>query len=310
MGRLTSAEKRVARVLLASYPIAGLESVSALAARANVSMPTVTRFVNRLGIPSFADFRRLLREEVQNQITTPVTLYDRRPAGLTEHGIFQSSLKALIRNLDSLLRTMPDSEFQAVIDLLSDRRHTILCTGGRETHVLANYFFTHLHMLRERVHLVPIGPSPRSDALIDVGKKHVVIVFDYRRYQDDTIRLAREAQSRGASIVLFTDPWLSPIAEFAVHVVSTPVDNPSPFNSQVGALATVEALLAGIAIRLGDGVRLRMQEIEDARHRTSAVGEPGTASGPPPATRANPTKNEDRHRSQRRQAGPTRDTAR
>src|SRR6185312_6439984 len=46
---LSPAERRLARVLLASYPIAGLESVARFAERAGVSPPTVTRFIAKLG---------------------------------------------------------------------------------------------------------------------------------------------------------------------------------------------------------------------------------------------------------------------
>ena len=46
---LSPAERKLARVLLATYPIAGLESVARFAERASVSAPTVTRFITKLG---------------------------------------------------------------------------------------------------------------------------------------------------------------------------------------------------------------------------------------------------------------------
>ena len=56
---LSPAERKLARVLLASYPIAGLESVARFAERAGVSAPTVTRFITKLGFRSFARRCRL-----------------------------------------------------------------------------------------------------------------------------------------------------------------------------------------------------------------------------------------------------------
>src|SRR5258708_38829969 len=47
---LSPAERKLARVLLASYPIAGLESVARFAERAKVSPPTGTRFITKLGV--------------------------------------------------------------------------------------------------------------------------------------------------------------------------------------------------------------------------------------------------------------------
>ncbi len=50
LGDLSRAERKVARALLSGPPTIGLESVSQLAVRAEVSGPTVSRFVARLGL--------------------------------------------------------------------------------------------------------------------------------------------------------------------------------------------------------------------------------------------------------------------
>src|ERR1700687_4944806 len=62
---LSPAERKLARVLLASYPIAGLESVVRFAERARVSPPTVTRFITKLGFSGYPEFQETLRNEVQ-----------------------------------------------------------------------------------------------------------------------------------------------------------------------------------------------------------------------------------------------------
>src|SRR4051812_35682169 len=72
MDELSPAEKKVARTLLASYPSAGLASAASLARSAGTSPPTVLRLLARLGIGSYPDFQRRLREEVSLQINSPV----------------------------------------------------------------------------------------------------------------------------------------------------------------------------------------------------------------------------------------------
>ena len=47
LGDFSASERKVARSLLAAYPVAGLETVAQLAERAGVSPPTVVRFVSR-----------------------------------------------------------------------------------------------------------------------------------------------------------------------------------------------------------------------------------------------------------------------
>ena len=55
-------------------------------------------------------------------------------------------------------------------------------------------------------------------------KGDVLVVFDYRRYQADTIESARVAAAQGCAVVVFTDPWLSPAANCARQVLVTSVE--------------------------------------------------------------------------------------
>src|SRR5213595_1060415 len=76
---LSPAERRLARALLASYPIAGLESVARFAERAGVSPPTVTRFIAKLGFRGYPEFQENLRDEVQARLSSPLERYRDEP---------------------------------------------------------------------------------------------------------------------------------------------------------------------------------------------------------------------------------------
>src|SRR5437764_12763043 len=69
---LSPAERKLARVFLASYPIAGLESVARFAERAGVSAPTVTRFITKLGFRGYPEFQEALRRYVQERLPSPL----------------------------------------------------------------------------------------------------------------------------------------------------------------------------------------------------------------------------------------------
>lgn len=268
MGRLTASERRVGHAFLAAYPIAGLETVSQLAERAKVSGPTVMRFVNKLGYEGYLDFQQALRQEVQQKLTSSLALMERQPLE-PEEEVLNFSLTTFIDELRSSFAALPAAEFQAVVELLSDKRRPVLCTGGRFSQILAFYLTAHLNMMRAGCRYVVASPTPRFDELIDVGRRTVVVSFDYRRYQNSTIEFSRRAAGRGATVILFTDPWLSPIADVARHVLTSSVVAPSPFDSLVPATATVEAVIAGLAVRLGEKARPRMEELERLRSGTT-----------------------------------------
>lgn len=75
LGDCSPAEREVGRILLAGRPAAGSETIATLAERADVSAPTVIRFVSRLGHRGFPDFQAALRAELDERHASPVTLY-------------------------------------------------------------------------------------------------------------------------------------------------------------------------------------------------------------------------------------------
>ena len=268
MRELTAAERKVARVFLASYPIAGLETVAQLAGRAKVSGPTVMRFVGKLGFDGYLEFQEALRHEVQEKLTSSLAQYPMvdMQAGA---GAIQTSLQVFRSELEKSFAGLSQAEFDAVVDLLADPRYSIYCTGGRFSQVFAFLLYEHLNMMRPKCRHIVAAPTPGWDELIDVDKRTVLVVFDYRRYQNSTIEFARRAAERGCQIVLFTDPWLSPVADVARHVLTSTVQGPSPFDTMVPGLAVIETVVAALAVKLGAQAKPRIAELERLRAGTT-----------------------------------------
>src|SRR5215475_14864055 len=80
LAELTPAERKVARALMAEYPVRGLQPVAKLAATAGVSAPTVVRLVSKLSFDSYAGFQRSLKSEVSARLSSPLTVHAGRAA--------------------------------------------------------------------------------------------------------------------------------------------------------------------------------------------------------------------------------------
>ena len=262
---LTPAERRVARTLFASNLMAGFDTVAGLAARSGVSGPTVLRFASKVGFAGYAEFQRALERDVAARIDSPLRLYGRSPPEQRRNNLLDIAGESFAHSVKSTFANLPRGEFDEVVALLADRRRTIYTSGGRFTQALAEMLHAHLYQLRPRARVIAYTPQGRADALLDVSRRDVVVVFDVRRYQKDTIALADAAKKQGATIVLITDPWLSPIADLADHVLTVDVDAPSPYDTLVPCIALVEALVAGIVGRLGDATRRRISTLEHLR---------------------------------------------
>ena len=278
LASLSPAERKLARVLLASYPIAGLESVARFAERAGVSPPTVTRFITRLGFRGYPEFQEVLRHEVQARLSSPLERFRDEKPGQGAGSLLTDALEVSRRNLLATVDQLSHHDFEEAVGLLTDVRKQVLVLGGRVSAQLARYLAGQLHLLRPGIALVDADRRAPAQQLIDMRKGDVLVVFDYRRYQADTIESARVASTQGCGVILFTDPWLSPASAFARQVLVTSVETVGPFDSLVGATAVVEAMIAAVLNRLGPRAQARMQSLERLRAR-DVIGENDEPSG-------------------------------
>jgi len=130
--------------------------------------------------------------------------------------------------------------------------------GGRFSSMLAEHLAAHLRILRPRVQVLSAAGPDRVSSMLDLRRRDVLVAFDYRRYQHDTVRLAMTAKDQGATLIAFTDPYLSPLAARADVILISSVQSPSPFDALTPAVALTEALVAALVDRLGDAPRARM----------------------------------------------------
>ncbi len=264
---MTPAERRVARTLLATYPSAGLESLPQLAEGAGVTGPTVLRFVRKIGFEGYPDFQRSLRKEVQARTEGLPSLYRTR-AGAEADDVLRRTRRAFGRALDATLGAGSlEADLEPVVSLLADRKRAIWFVGGRFSQLVAHYLYLQLRMLRPGCAIVGEAPEDRVTQGLEISRRDVLCLFDFRRYQADTVAVGQVAAERGAAVVVFTDAWLSPAVEYARHVMIAHGDSASPFDSFVGAFALTELVAAKVVVAVGESGRARVGQLESAHER-------------------------------------------
>lgn len=276
LAELTPSERKVARALMAEYPVRGLEPVAKLAAVAGVSAPTVIRLVSKLSFDSYAAFQQSLKSEVTARLSSPLAMHAERAAeraaarsadggsggsasdGGRQDDALSRAGQLFCDGIRSSFARLPRAEFDQAVRLLADQRRGITLIGGRFSSMLAEYLAAHLRVLRRGVHVISASGADRPSALLDLGRRDVLVAFDYRRYQHDTVRLAAAAKRQGATLIAFTDPYLSPLSAHADVILTSSVRSPSPFDALTPALALVEAVITALVARLGEQPLARM----------------------------------------------------
>lgn len=260
MDELSPAERKVARTLLASYPSAGLASAAALARSAGTSAPTVLRLLSRLGIGSYPDFQQKLREEVSNQINSPVrrseVVRELDDDDLLGHAIARRS--ALVSDLAG---SVPPSEFDRAVRLLIEKPRQVLITGGYFSRYIAMLLAAELDEVIPGVDFVDDPVGRQLGKLLTIGQRSVVVIMDFRRYEESAAQAAQEARNRGAAVVVITDQGLSPATDHADVVLPVKVDG-IPFDAMVGLLALAEALVEAVLQGTAERGLARMKDWE------------------------------------------------
>lgn len=260
--KLTPAEHRLAHALLSNYPVAGLSSITEFAKTARVSTPTALRLAKKLGFTGFPAFQAALRGEVQAQLQDPIARHQRWSKDAPDAHVLNRFAAAVMENLRGSLKLVDHRSFDRIADLIADLSHAVHIVGGRITMPLAEYFHTHLHMIRPQVNLVPGQPAAWPQYLLNMKRADVLIAFDVRRYDPRLAEFASLAHERKIRIVLFTDQWMSPIAGIAAHAFPLRIDAPSGWDSNVATLFMIEALIADIVDRRWPETEERVRELE------------------------------------------------
>ncbi|MGB7262714.1 MAG: MurR/RpiR family transcriptional regulator [Albidovulum sp.] len=264
---LTRAERQLAQHVTRHYPVAVLGSITALAKGAEVSTPTVVRLVQKLGYKGYPDFQRVVRAEVEERLISPIAKHDRWAGGVPDTHILNRFADAVVGNLQATLGQIDHAEFDIIAGLLADKNRKIFAMGGRITHSMADYFVTHMKIIRPDVVLISDMSNAWPPALIDMGPGDILLAFDIRRYENNVLALVEMAADQGAEVVLITDQWVSPAAERARYRLSAHIEVPSAWDSTVAIQVLIETLMAAVQSLTWDETQARMKRLEELYSR-------------------------------------------
>lgn len=267
LASMTRSEAQLVNVILDDYPISGLGSITEIAKKAKVSTPTVVRMVRKLGFAGYTDFQASLRAELGEVISNPISKRGAWQNDLPEQHILSRYAGNALDNQQSTIDHLDISQFDAVCNLIADQDRSIYISGGRITEAIAQYLYLHMQMIRGNVTVLPVKAT-WTHHLLDMRRKDVLIVFDVRRYQNDTLQMAKMAHDRGAEVVLFTDEWRSPIHRIASYTFGARISVPSAWDSGLSLVLLTECLIAAVQEAMWETVRKRAQALEAAFDET------------------------------------------
>jgi len=265
---LTRAERQLAQSVLENYPASGLGPLTALAKDADVSVPTVARMVQKLGYKGYPEFQAALREELKAKVKTPIAKHDTWAEAAPSGHILNRFTDAVIDNIRLTLGQIDPNAFDHACDLMADQDHHLYIVGGRVTHTLAEYLFLHMQVIRPGVTHIQSTSNTWPHYLLNAKKGDIFVIFDVRRYENNTLKLAELAHQREARIVLMTDQWRSPVHQLATVCLSNRIVVPSAWDSATTIMLLLETMISTIQTLNWSQTKARIEELEDMFDQT------------------------------------------
>lgn len=265
MAQLTASERKIGNAVLADYPFGALQTIQELADRTGVSAPSITRFVGKIGFAGYQEFQRQLIAELRESRRSPLDLKATERLG-NRNTFLADYARRVSERVGEMAEGLSQEQFDRILALVADPARGVFLVGGRISDTLAAFLALHLQQIRPRIHHLPPNPEHWPDLLLKMRKQDVLVIFDFRRYQPDLVRLAEVvAERRKLSIVLITDKWMSPVARHSDHVVALPIDVETAWDTVACAIAFVEALIVKVSEADWPATKRRLEAWDDLR---------------------------------------------
>lgn len=266
---MTRAERKVARVVLASPYRILRKSIGLVAGEAGVSEPSVIRFCRAMNCKGFQDFKLQLAQDLATGAhfsETSLSIDETAPDLIAK--VIDSGISSLIKVRDSL----PPDAVQAAVELLAgaDRIEIYGLGGSGIVAQDAQHKFFRLG--------VPVvaysDPSVHSVSASLLGPGCVIVAISQGGATQDIIASAELGLAAGAKVVAITaaDSALAKLASVCLPMNSLEdEDFYAPIKSRMAHLAIVDVLAVGVALSRGPDFQMAIKRANQTRLRSVPV---------------------------------------
>lgn len=265
---LPPAEQRVAKLLLADPRSFASLPITELAARSQVSKPTVVRFCRSVGYDGLVDFKLKLAGTVNEGV--PFVHHsvdeDDKPGDLIVK-VIDNAVAAMLKYRNNATGHAFDQAISALTE--TGRQHQrIEFYGVGNSGIVAQD-------AQHKFFRLGVNAIACSDGHVQVmsatmlGPGDCAVVISNSGRSRDLIDAADIARRKGATVIVITASG-SPLAQLALShkQLLLAADHPedfdrySPMVSRLLHLLIIDILTTGVALRLGPALRPMMQEIK------------------------------------------------
>jgi DNA-binding MurR/RpiR family transcriptional regulator len=219
------------------------------------------RFANELGFDGYSDFQRADQELVRTKLT-PNQRIEVTKNRLGTSDVLATVMESDMNKIRYTLESINRDTFYSAVNSILEAKH-IYVMGARSTEPLALVLNYNLSLIFDNVKFVkPTSTAEVFEQMFSIGKDDVLIAFSFPRYSSKMINAVKYAKKSGATVVVFTDSDISPLADYASCLITAQSDMASFMDSLVAPISIINAIIVEITNRKEKEITARFDRLE------------------------------------------------
>lgn len=254
-------QRLIAKYIEEHYDKAASMTASKLGSVVGVSESTVVRFATEIGYSGYPAMQIAMQEMIRNRMTS-VQRLEMTSANYPVEALLEATLDQDIDIIRGTKETISSEDFYRAVNALVNVKRVYIIGAG-SSFALASFLSHYFSLIFDSVQLIDATSEARVlQQIVHIGEGDAMVGISFPRYSKRVAKSFKYASNRGATVVGITDSMLSPLAEYAQHVLLAKSDMVSFVDSLVGPLALINALIVTIAIRKKDEVARNLHDLE------------------------------------------------
>lgn len=259
--KLSKGHKKIANAVVYQYEKVAYMTAAKVGQLVGVSESTVVRFASELGYAGYAEFQQAVQELVRRKLT-PNQRIEVTKQRMGKGDILETVMESDISKIKYTLANLDKATFSNAVNAILTAK-TVYIMGARATEPIAKLLYYNLSLIFDNIRFVnPTSSSEVFEQMFSIHEDDVLIAFSFPRYSTKMVRGVKFAKSKGASVIVFTDSDISPLAEHATHLLTAQSDMASYMDSLVAPISIINAIVVEITTRCEDRIRERFDTLE------------------------------------------------
>ncbi len=263
---LPKSHKKIADFIVTRFQDVIFFSISEFASALGTSEAGIFRFAQYFGFSGYPELKKELIRYYKEQLDPESKIR----SALGEFSGSQSLYADMIEQEISYLRLSEKAVDKATFDCAVDRilaARTVFAYGAGSNESLAHYLCYRINRFHIRTEKIIATGKELCERLLRIGVGDFVIIYSFNKTSHEVAILLEQLKEKSIPSLLVTNTRVPPVMKNTDLVLAAERGPFGTFQSPLVPMAITNALIVGVAERLGDRAIDSLKEISALRRR-------------------------------------------